>query len=349
MRIDELETPVPVVDIDRMEANISRLQAYLDEHGIANRPHIKTHKIPEIAQMQMDAGAIGITCQKVSEAEVMADAGFKDIFIPYNIIGESKLNRLMALAKRATVSVTSDSAFVIRGLSSAAQRAELTLTVLIECDTGLSRCGVQSPVEAAELARLINSSPNLHFGGLMTYPTSEATDAFIKETRTLLEKDNIQIERVSGGGSPSMWQSHLHPDITEHRAGIYIYGDRLTLRAGSVTLDTCALRVHATVVSRPTIERGILDAGSKSISSDLHGLDGYGYICEYPDAKIYALSEEHGHVDFSACKQKPEIGERVSIIPNHCCTVTCLFDEVVGVRGGQVEVIWKVAARNTVR
>jgi len=349
MRIDELETPVPVVDIDRLEANISRLQAYLDEHGIANRPHIKTHKIPEIAQMQMDAGAVGITCQKVSEAAVMADAGFTDIFIPYNIIGDSKLNRLIALAKKATVSVTADSVFVIRGLASAAQQAGLTLTVLIECDTGLHRCGVQSPQEAVELARLINASPNLHFGGLMTYPTSEATDAFIRGTRTLLEKDSIQIERVSGGGTPTMWQSHLHPDVTEHRAGIYVYGDRITLRAGAVTLDTCALRVHATVVSRPTPERGVLDAGSKSLSSDLHGLDGYGYICEYPDAKIYALSEEHGHVDFSACEHKPEIGERVSIIPNHCCTVTCLFDEVVGVRGDQVEVVWKVAARNTVR
>ena len=349
MRIDELETPVPVVDIDRLEANISRLQAYLDEHGIANRPHVKTHKIPEIAQMQIEAGAIGITCQKVSEAEVMAEAGFNDIFIPYNIIGESKLARLMALAKRAIVSVTADSAYVIHGLASAAGQAGLTLTVLIECDTGLHRCGVQSPTEAAVLARLIHQSPNLRFGGLMTYPTSEATDAFIKATRALLEKDHIQMERVSGGGSPSMWQSHLHPDVTEHRAGIYVYGDRLTLRAGAVTLDTCALRVYATVVSRPTPERGILDAGSKSLSSDLHGLDGYGHICEYPDAKIYALSEEHGHVDFSACEHKPEIGERVSIIPNHCCTVTCLFDEVVGVRGDQVEVIWKVAARNTVR
>ncbi|MCI0552495.1 MAG: D-TA family PLP-dependent enzyme [Anaerolineae bacterium] len=349
MRVDELETPVPVVDIDRLEANISRLQSYLDEHGIANRPHIKTHKIPAIAQMQMDAGAIGITCQKVSEAEVMADAGFNDIFIPYNIVGESKLARLMALAKRVTVSVTADSAYVIRGLSDAAQRAGLTLTVLIECDTGAHRCGVQSPLEAAELARLIEELPNLNFGGLMTYPTSEYTDSFVRETRTLLADDGLQIERVSGGGTPAMWQVHVHHEITEHRAGIYVYGDRLTLRAGSVTLDTCAFKVHTTVVSRPTPERGILDAGSKSLSSDLHGLDGYGYICEYPEAKIYALSEEHGHVDFSACERKPEIGERLTIIPNHCCTVTSMFDEVVGMRGNEVEVIWQVTARGTVR
>ncbi len=349
MRVDELETPVPVVDIDRLEANISHLQRYLDERGIANRPHIKTHKIPAIAQMQVNAGAVGITCQKVSEAEVMADAGFTDIFIPYNIVGESKLARLMALAKRVAVSVTADSAYVIRGLSDAAQRAGLTLAVLIECDTGAHRCGVQSPQEAAALARLINQLPNLHFGGLMTYPTSEQTDNFVRETRNLLAIDNLSIERVSGGGTPSMWQVHSHPEVTEHRAGIYVYGDRLTLRSGAVTLDTCALKVHTTVVSRPTLERGILDAGSKSLSSDLHGLDGYGYICEYPEAKMYALSEEHGHVDFSACERKPEIGERLTIIPNHCCTVTSMFDEVVGTRGDEVDVIWQVTARGTVR
>src|SRR5215207_6661848 len=349
MRVDDLETPVPVVDLDRLEANISRFQAYLNEHGIANRPHIKTHKIPAIAQMQLDAGAIGLTCQKVSEAEVMAEAGFTDIFIPYNIIGESKLTKLMALAKRVTISVTADSVYVINGLSDAAQHACLTLTVLIECDTGARRCGVQSPQEAAELARLIHQLPNLYFGGLMTYPTNEETDTFVRETRALLAADGIQIERVSGGGTPSMWEAQTHPEVTEHRAGIYVYGDRLTLRSGAVTLDTCALKVHATVVSRPTADRGILDAGSKSLSSDLHGLDGYGHICEYPDAKIYTLSEEHGHVDFSACERRPEIGERVTVIPNHCCTVTSMFDEVVGARGDQVEVIWQVAARGTVR
>ncbi len=336
MRVDELETPVPVVDIDRMEANIARLQAYLDQHKIANRPHVKTHKIPPIAQLQMDAGAVGITCQKVSEAEVMADAGFNDIFIPYNIVGQTKLRRLMRLAARTTISVTADSAVVIRGLSNAAQEAGLLLTVLVECDMGLGRCGVQSPSEAAELARLIASFPNLHFGGLMTYPSNEHLDDFVRATRSLLQDEHLQIERVSGGGTPSM-------------CGIYVYGDRLTLRSGAVSLDDCAIKVHTTVVSRPTSERGILDAGSKSLSMDLHGLDGYGYICEYPDAKIYLLSEEHGHVDFSACAHKPEIGERLTVIPNHCCTVTCLFDEVVGARGEDVEITWQVAARGTVR
>lgn len=350
MHIADLETPVPVVDMDRMQANITRLQVYMDEHKIANRPHIKTHKIPAIARMQMDAGAAGITCQKVSEAEVMAEAGFDDIFITYNIMGESKLKRLMALARRVRLSVTADSAFTVRGLSKAAEEAGLLLRVLIECDTGAQRCGVQSPQEAAELARLIHRLPGLHFGGLMTYPTpaGEHLDGFVRQTRSLLKEEGLTIERVSGGGTPCMWEAHTHPELTEHRAGIYVYGDRLTLRSGAVTLETSALKIFTTVVSRPTPERGILDAGSKTLSSDLHGLDGHGYICEYPEARIYSLSEEHGHVDFSACVRKPEIGERVSIIPNHCCTVTSLFDEMIGARQGQVEVRWPIAARSTV-
>ena len=220
MHIDDLETPVPVVDMDRMEANITRLQTYLDEHKIANRPHIKTHKIPAIAKLQMDAGAVGITCQKVSEAEVMAAAGFDDIFITYNIMGESKLRRLMSLAARVNLSVTADSAFTVRGLSKAATEAGLTLTVLIECDTGAQRCGVQSPQEAAELARLISKLSNLHFGGLMTYPTNEHLDVFVRQTRALLKEDGLKIERVSGGGTPCMWEAHTHPELTEHRAGI---------------------------------------------------------------------------------------------------------------------------------
>jgi D-serine deaminase-like pyridoxal phosphate-dependent protein len=349
MHIDELDTPVPVVNLDRLEENISRLQAYLDKHKIANRPHIKTHKIPEIAQMQMKAGAIGITCQKTSEAEVMANAGFTDIFLPYNIIGETKLARLMALAKRVTLSVTADSGVCVQGLSTAAQQAGLTLTVLVECDTGGGRCGVQSPEQAAELGRLIAGSSGLHFGGLMTYPTDKNIDGFIRETRALLTKDGIRIERVSGGGTPSMWDVHTHSEVTEHRAGIYVYGDRISMKSGAVTFDTCALRVFTTVVSRPTADRGIVDAGSKSLSMDLLGLDGHGHICEYPEARMYMLTEEHGHVDFSACAKKPRIGERLTIIPNHCCTVTNLFDEVVGVRNDQVEVTWKVAARGTVR
>jgi D-serine deaminase-like pyridoxal phosphate-dependent protein len=349
MHIDELDTPAAVVDLDRLETNILRLQAYLSEHNIANRPHIKTHKIPAIAKMQMAAGAVGIACQKIGEAEVMAGAGIQDIFLPYNIVGEAKLARLMQLARRIMLSVTADSAFVARGLSQAAQRMELTLTVLVECDTGLGRCGVQSPQEAAELAQLIASLPNLHFGGLMTYPNTEQLDAFMRAAKTLLAAEGIAVQRVSGGGTRCMWEAHTHPELSEHRAGMYVYGDRRTIEYGAMSLETCAFSVLATVVSRPTRERGILDCGSKVLSSDLLGLEGHGYIREYPQAKIYGLSEEHGHVDFSACERKPDIGERVTVIPNHCCVVSNLLDEVVGVRRSVVETTWEVAARGTVR
>jgi D-serine deaminase-like pyridoxal phosphate-dependent protein len=345
MHMDELETPVAVVDLDRLEANIRRLQAYLDEHGIANRPHIKTHKIPEIAHMQLAAGAAGITCQKLGEAEVMIQAGIRDVFLPYNILGEAKLERLAHLARRANVSVTADSETTVRGLAPAMRRAGLTLPVLVEFDTGMSRCGVQSPREAAELARLIAGSEGLRFGGLMTYPTNDRTDEFVRAARELLAADGIPIERVSGGGTPQMWHAHEHPEVTEHRAGMYIFGDRYTIGSGAVALEDCAFTVRTTVVSRPTGDRGIVDGGSKTFSSDLLGLDGHGLILEYPEARFYSMSEEHGHIDFSACARRPSVGECLTVVVNHCCPVVNLFNHLVGVRAGQVEVVWPVAAR----
>ncbi len=349
MHIDELETPVVAVDLDRLEANIARFQAYLDRHGIANRPHIKTHKIPEIARMQIDAGAVGITCQKLGEAEVMAGAGIEDIFVPYNIVGGSKLERLATLTRWARISVTADSEVVVRGLSSIMRREALTLPVLVECDTSMGRCGVQSPREAAELARVIARSPGLRFGGLMTYPNNEYTDPFVRQTKALLASHGIPVERVTGGGTACMWRVHTHAEVTEHRAGEYVYGDRHALRSGVMRLEDCAFKVITTIVSRPTTDRGILDGGSKTFSSDVRDLEGHGLILEYPEARVYTLSEEHGHVDFSGCPRKPEIGERVTVIPNHCCVVTNLFNQIVGVRNDAVEVVWPVACRGAVQ
>jgi D-serine deaminase-like pyridoxal phosphate-dependent protein len=345
MDIGSLETPAAVVDLDALGANIVRMQEYMDGHGIANRPHIKTHKIPAIAQMQVEAGAVGIACQKLGEAEIMARAGLKDIFLPYNILGETKLARLVELSRHASIRVTADSERVANGLSAAAAGAGIELGVLVEFDSGLHRCGVQTPEEAESLARRIARLPGLRFGGLMTYPSTNALDPFVHSTKALLGPDGIEVECVSGGGTLVAFEAHLHPEVTEHRPGTYVYYDRYGLETGSVPLEWCALRVLATVVSRPTAGRAILDAGSKTLSSDLMGLKGYGLILEYPQARIYELNEEHGYVDVSACARKPEIGERVTVIPNHACAVSNLFKEVAGVRGDQVEVIWPVAAR----
>ncbi len=348
MIVSEIETPAAVVDLARLEANIVRFQKYLDKHGIVNRPHIKTHKIPEIAHMQLTQGAAGITCQKLGEAEVMVQAGIRDILVPYNILGVQKLNRLIRLAKRALISVTADSSVTVLGLSAAAHENGVHIPVLVEFDTGLKRCGVETPQLAAELATLVESSPGLQFAGLMTYPMNENTGPFVEEVRKLVEPKGMEVACVSVGGTHCMWEAHQHREVTEYRAGMYVYGDRYTLESGAMTLEQCSFSIRSTVVSRPSQERGILDAGSKSLSSDLLGLEGHGLILEYPEAQIYGLSEEHGHVEFSRCDSKPEIGEVVTILPNHCCVANNLFNEVIGVRDGQVEVVWPVQARGAV-
>jgi len=165
----------------------------------------------------------------------------------------------------------------------------------------------------------------------------------------LLAGEGLDVRCVSYGGTPQMWQIRQRTEATEYRAGTYVYGDRATVRSGAMTVVQCALHVIATVVSRPTANRGVVDAGSKTLTSDLLGFDTYGLILEYPRARLYALSEEHGHVDFSQCGRKPEIGERVTILPNHVCPVSNLVDEVMGIRDGRVEVLWPVAARGKVR
>lgn len=345
MQIENLDTPAAVVDLDCLEGNINRLQRHLDRQGVHNRPHIKTHKIPEIAHMQIRAGAVGITCQKLGEAEVMAQAGIEDIFLPYNILGDAKLERLVNLRRRIKLSVTADSPFTVKGLSGAMAASGNVLPVLVEFDSGLGRCGVHSPQDAAELGSLIARSPGLHFAGLMTYPSNENTMPFVIESKRLLDREGLRVERVSTGGSAAAWQAQHQPHVTEHRAGTYVYGDRQGMQQGYATLEQCAFKVIATVVSRTTADRGILDAGSKALSSDIGTLEGYGLILEYPLAKIYALNEEHGYVDFSACPDRPDIGEKVSVIPNHVCVVSNLMNEVVGLRGEQVQVLWPVAAR----
>lgn len=346
MRIEELETPVAVVDLDRLSVNIDHLQNYLASHDIDNRPHIKTHRIPAIAHMQLEAGAVGITCQTLSEAEVMCSTGIRDIFLPYNLLSDAKLKRLMHLARRAKMSVTADSARTVSGYAEAAAAEGTVLPVLIEMDGGYERCGVTTPEGVRELARQIDSAPNLHFGGLMVYPSNPESNAFMGEAKMQLAQEGLAVERVSGGSSFVMWQAHEFTEFTEHRAGMYVYGDRNLVDAGVMALDDCSYFVLATVVSRPTEDRVVLDSGSKSLAADsARQTPGHGLIVEYPQAEIFKLSEEHGHVDVSRCDRKPEIGERVSVLVNHCCVSNNLFPRIVGHRSGEVELEWPVLAK----
>jgi D-serine deaminase-like pyridoxal phosphate-dependent protein len=350
MRLDELDTPVLTIDLDRVERNIASLQAYCDDHGFAFRPHIKTHKLPELARLQARAGARGITCQKLGEAEVMADAGFDDILVSYPLVGERKAERLAALAARAKVAVVGDSATVAEGLSAVLGRDGVEVDFLVECDTGFARTGVQSPEAAADLAVLVAGLPGLRFAGLMTYPTVTESGPWLRAAREEIERRGLRVERISGGGTPTARETHEIGEVTEIRAGTYIYGDRLCIANGTHELDDCAERVVVTVVSRPTRERAIIDAGSKALSSDLaQGLTGYGLVVEQPEAAIYRLDEEHGYVDVSRCDPQPELGQRLTIVPNHACGTMNMHDEVVVQRGGEVVDTWRVVARGKVR
>jgi D-serine deaminase-like pyridoxal phosphate-dependent protein len=349
--ISELDTPAVLIDVDRVEANLKRVQDYADRNGLKLRPHIKTHKLPRFAKRAIELGAVGITVQKLGEAEVMADAGITEIFLPYNILGAAKLARLKALAGRVNISVTADSAETVEGLSSTFAGSATPLTVLVECDTGMGRCGVQTPAAAVALAEKIANSPGLHFGGLMTYPAAgqvEANAAWLGAAKVALASAGLPAEIVSNGGTPDIWRAHEVKAATEHRPGTYIYLDRYQVAKGVGGFEDCALTVLATVVSRPTEDRAIIDAGSKSLTSDLLGMTGFGLIEAYPEAAIVGLSEEHGTIDLSNCTSKPRIGDKLRIIPNHACVVSNLFDTVTLISKDAVVETVRVDARGRV-
>jgi D-serine deaminase-like pyridoxal phosphate-dependent protein len=351
MTANALDTPAVTIDLDIMEANIRRVQSHLAKHGFANRPHIKTHKIPALGKLQMAAGAVGITCQKIGEVEVFADAGVADdVLLTFNILGEAKTDRLMAVAKKLKrLAVVLDNETVAQGLSAAGRKHDRDVPFLIECDTGFGRNGVQSPDAALDLAKAARKMPRMRFEGLMTFPNGPGTAAFFSRALELFKGAGIPVPVVSGGGSPALATLDNFPMLTEHRAGTYIYNDVMQVKAGWVTWDNCAMRVRATVVSRPTATRAIIDCGTKVLTSDLYGVTGYGHIVEYPSALILGVSEEHGVVDLTGSREQPKVGDIVHVVPNHCCVVSNMVDEVYGVRAGKLETTWKVAARGTVR
>jgi D-serine deaminase-like pyridoxal phosphate-dependent protein len=284
--------------------------------------------------------------------EVFADAGVADdVLLTFNVLGRQKTDRLMALSRRLRrLAVVLDNEVVARGLSEAAEHHRGEVPFLIECDTGFGRNGVQSPDAAFELARTAMKLPGLRFEGLMTFPNrGPETAAFLARALELFGRAGIAVPVVSGGGTPAIFGAQELPMLTEHRAGTYIYNDVMVVASGTATWDDCAMRVRATVVSRPTDTRAVIDAGTKVLTSDQYTVKGYGHLMEYPEATVTGLSEEHGVVDLSGCRERPAVGDVVSVVPNHCCVVSNMVDEVYGVRGGAVEVTWPVAARGTVR
>jgi len=346
-----LETPCVLIDLDRVERNLARARRHFDRLGIALRPHIKTHKLERFAHNQVELGARGITCQKLGEAEVMADAGLTDILLTYNILGKAKLERLKALARRVDIAVTADNAETVAGYAAAFDKARRPLPVLVECDTGGARCGVTSPPAALALARLIAQHDGLHFAGLMTYPPkhrNQETVAWLREARTALAELGLSPETVSVGGTPDMWYDWPSDIVTEYRPGNYIYMDRSQVVDGAAREEDCALSVLTTVVSRPTDTRVVIDAGTKALTSDLLGLDGFGTVPEFPEARIDRLTEEHGMIELGQPRSRPQIGHEIEIIPNHACPVPNLFDQVHLMRKGRLVDTVPVSARGRV-
>lgn len=363
MHISELDTPALVVDLDVMEGNLSRMAEYCRRHNLSLRPHTKTHKIPELARKQIESGAGGITVAKLDEAEVMINAGLDDILIAYPIVGPKKTARLARLAERATITVSLDSAEAARGISAALADRGANVNILVEMDVGFARCGLPNEAETLKLAQTVSSLPGLNFQGLMFYPghfgVAPAERAVLRaQVNELLDRcvesfarANLPIAVVSGGSTPSRYESDQFHGVNEVRPGTYIFNDRNTVGVSAADLSECALSVLVTVVSTSVAGHAVIDGGSKTFSSDRYQAEhgrGFGLIREDPSAEIERFSEEHGHLNVSQSDRRYAVGQRLMVIPNHVCSTVNMHDEIYGVRGEQVETVWRVAARGKV-
>lgn len=359
MSIGELATPIPVVDLDRMEANMVRVAEYARTHGLALRPHVKTHKSPRVARDQLAHGATGLTCATLREAEVMR-AVTDDVLIAYPPIGAPRPSRLAALAQSSRLRVMLDSSEAVDALAAALPAGGSRVGVLVELDLGMRRVGVASPAGAVALARRIAAQPALEWLGVGFYPghirgpaegQAAAIDALnwqLCDTLDALATAGLPVRVVSGGSTPALWQSHRVAGITEIRPGTSVYNDRTTAAIGACAFDDCALTVLATIISVAVPGQAVVDAGTKALGREpIRGVEapGYGVLLDRPEVVVSALSEEHGTLDLSHTEWRPAIGEQVRIIPNHVCIVTHLFDSAVGVHGDAVVEEWPIEAR----
>lgn len=342
-----IETPIGVVDLERVRENARRVVAYADEHGLGWRPHIKTHKSRTIAGLQLEAGARGLTVATLHEAEVMA-ALTDDLLLAYPPVGPAKLDRLLRLPETLDLKVALDSAAVLESLAAAAAAAGRTVGVLVEEDVGMGRVGVQSAAAVVALAQAVDALDGVTFRGVLFYPghirmQERGQDehlATVRErvTRTLdaLSAAGLPPEIVSGGSTPTLWRSHEMGGLTEIRSGSCIYYDREGLDVGVAGIDDLAYTVLATVVSTAVPGHAVVDAGSKALAKESRGGGGgYGVLLDHPDVLVAGLSEEHGVLDLSKTQWAPRIGERVRIVPNHVCVSVNLQDRLLSMDGGE--------------
>jgi D-serine deaminase-like pyridoxal phosphate-dependent protein len=361
--IHDLETPVVLVDLDVLEGNIARMAERARTLGVRLRPHAKTHKVLEVGRRQIAAGATGLSLAKTSEAEVFAGAGFDDLFIAYPVVGADKARRLLALSERLRrLAVGVDSVEGASTLAGAFRAAGRTLDVMLKVDTGLHRVGVL-PERAPEMARRLADVPGLRLRGIFTHAGhgygEETPDGVAQvarhEGRTMaavadeLRRAGLAVEEVSVGSTPTAREAMAQPGVTECRPGNYVYHDGSQVALGTCAPADCAMTILATVVSVPAADRAVVDAGSKTLSTDPlrpHPV-GFGQIVGRR-SRIQRLSEEHGVIGVEG-GDSFRVGERVRIVPNHACVVSNLHDRIVGLRGEAVESELLVAARGRVR
>ena len=356
------DTPRVVIDRGILQANISRMAGRAAAAGVALRPHVKTHKMPQVARMAAEAGAVGVQVAKLGEAEVMADAGFDDILVAYPIVGEAKLLRLAALARRTQITVSLDSATVAEGISRAMVDHGTSCRLLVEVDTGLHRIGVQ-PSEALALARVIARLPAVELVGVLTHEghiytaagdVAEMERMTREACRTVLDvagqirAAGLAAPVVSVGSSGTARFGMAVPGITEVRPGTYVFNDLTQVELGAARESDIAACVVATVVSRPAADRAVIDAGTKTLSSDQRIVRtterSFGRLAAWPDTWIVRASEEHGVLGLPA-DSPLKIGDRVAVLPNHICSVINLHDEVLVAEEGRIIDRWAIAAR----
>ena len=357
--IAQLDTPALLVDLDIMERNLARAAAYASEHGLALRPHVKTHKSPHVAARQIALGAAGLTCATPYEAEVMSEVT-NDILVAYPPVGAVRAARLAALPGAVRLTVALDSPQAIAEIGRAAAAAGRRVGVYVELDVGMHRVGVPGVDEAIALARRVRDEPALEFAGIAFYPghireqTGEQNASLLALSGALADAvrrfaaAGVRARVVSGGSTPTLWRTHEIEGVTEFRPGTYVYNDRTTASIGACAWEDCALTVLATVISTAVRGQAVIDAGTKALGREpVRGAsgEGFGQLLEHPEVVVERMSEEHGVLDLSRSAWLPEVGEQVRVIPNHVCIVVHLNDVIHGIRSGQIEAGWPVAAR----
>ena len=355
---EALDTPALLVDLEKMERNIARMASTMRENGVNWRPHVKCPKVPAIAHRLLDAGAIGVTCAKLGEAEVMAAAGIKNILIANQVVGPTKINRLVNLLTSAEVIVAVDNAENVLALDAAARAKGVQLKVVIEVNTGMDRAGVEPGQPAIDLASAISNCPGLHFAGVMAWEahTIRIADPIEKERKVAEAVQKLvdcaeqcrdlgmPVEIVSCGGTGTYLYSSRQPGATEIQAGGGIFGDVMYRTRMNVPHDY-AMTVLAMVTSRPTPTRIICDNGKKTMSSDAAAPLPLGI----PNVSSVDLSAEHAIITLDEPSETPRLGDTIEFVVGYSDTTVMLHDEIFGVRDGKVEVVWPILGRGKLR